>query len=227
LFRGWSRRGLCTTLILLVTAVNRQGLVEILSNASEFDSIPFRPGEEDLVERLLKHVPLTLENAKFTDPHTKANALLQCHLSRRQVHGDLVGDQRQVVQQSLRLLQATVDVISSSGWLGPALAAMELSQMICQAMWERDSPLMQLPHVSKELAATATKAGIESIFDLQDMEDDARRELLQMSDQQLADVAMAANRYPDIQLNYEVTELHSTKPKTQTNRPLFSHIPAY
>jgi len=190
----------------LTSKTKLKGLLEILANASEFDTIPFRPGEEDLVERMLKHCPLTLERPKFTDPHTKTNALLQCHLSRRAVHGDLVGDQRDVVAKSMRLLQACVDVISSSGWLNPALAAMELSQMICQAMWERDSPLMQLPHFTKELAASATKAGVESVFDLLDMEDDARRELLQMSDQQLADVAKAANRYPDIQLTYKVVD---------------------
>jgi len=190
----------------LTAKTKLKGLLEILSNASEFDNIPFRPGEEDLVERLLKHCPLTVEGAKYTDPHTKANALLQCHLSRRAVHGDVVGDQREIVGQSLRLLQACVDVISSSGWLNPALAAMELSQMITQAMWERDSPLMQLPHVGKETAVACTKAGVETVFDLLDMEDDARRELLGMSDQQLADVAKAANRYPDIQLNYKVVD---------------------
>ena len=46
------------------------------------------------------------------------------------------------------LLQAMVDVISSSGWLAPALATMELSQMCVQAQWDRDSVLLQLPHGS-------------------------------------------------------------------------------
>ena len=66
--------------------------------------------------------------------------------------------------------QATVDVISSSGWLNPALTAMEMSQMAAQAMWDRDSHLLQLPHVSKELAAKAAAAGVETVFDLQEME---------------------------------------------------------
>ena len=34
-------------------------------------------------------------------------------------------------------------------------------------------------------------------------QDDARRELLQLTEGQLAEVARAANRYPDIQLSYE------------------------
>lgn len=66
--------------------------------------------------------------------------------------------------------QATVDVISSSGWLNPALAAMEMSQMVTQALWDRDSVLMQLPHFDKALAAKCAEAGVESIFDLAEME---------------------------------------------------------
>ena len=66
--------------------------------------------------------------------------------------------------------QATVDVISSSGWLHPALAAMEMAQMTSQAAWDRDSPLLQLPHFTKELAAACAAAGVESVFDLQEME---------------------------------------------------------
>lgn len=69
-------------------------------------------------------------------------------------------------------LQATVDVISSSSWLHPALAAMEMSQMISQAMWERDSVLMQIPHVTKDIAqrAAAHEPAIETIFDLVELE---------------------------------------------------------
>ena len=58
-------------------------------------------------------------------------------------------DQRTAVAESVRLLQASVDVIASSGWLSPALVAMEMSQMVTQAMWEKDSLLLQLPHITK------------------------------------------------------------------------------
>ena len=54
-----------------------QGLLEILSAASEFDDMPVRPGEEDVVRRLLTHAPVAVDKPRFTDPHVKTNSLLQ------------------------------------------------------------------------------------------------------------------------------------------------------
>ena len=68
-------------------------------------------------------------------------------------------DARAVVGRACRLLQAMVDVISSSGWLNPALAAMEMSQMVTQGLWQRDPVLMQLPHFTRELAAACADKG--------------------------------------------------------------------
>ena len=53
--------------------------------------------------------------------------------------------------QAIRLIQACVDVLSSNGWLSPALAAMELAQMTTQAMWAKDSYLKQVPHFSQDI----------------------------------------------------------------------------
>lgn len=48
--------------------------------------------------------------------------------------------------------------------------------------------------------------GVESVFDIMEMEDEDRTELLQLSDSQMADVARFCNRYPNIELSYEVAE---------------------
>lgn len=155
---------------------------------------------------MIRHSPLSpAEGAKFTDPHTKAFALMQTHFSRRAVAGDLALDQKLVLGTGQRLLQAIVDVISSSGWLGPALAAMDLSQMLVQGVWDKDSPLLQLPHVTKEVAERAKEAGVESIYDLLEMEAGPRAEVLAgLSDQQKADVARAANRYPNVEMSFQL-----------------------
>mmetsp|Transcript_21253 Transcript_21253/g.29469 ORF Transcript_21253/g.29469 Transcript_21253/m.29469 type:complete len:287 (-) Transcript_21253:196-1056(-) len=165
-----------------------------------------RPNEEEAVRKLLQHSPLTLDAPKYTDPHTKANALLQAHFSRAALTGDLALDQRTVLGDAHRLLQAMVDVISSSGWLNPALACMELSQMVTQALWDKDPPLMQLPNITKEIAARCQIKNVEGVIDLIEMEDDDRRELLGLSDSKLEAVARWCNRYPDIDIKYEVVD---------------------
>ena len=66
-----------------------------------------------------------------------------------------------VCWQAIRLIQACVDVLSSNGWLSPALAAMELAQMVTQAMWGKDSYLKQLPHFTADTVKRCTeKVGI-------------------------------------------------------------------
>ncbi|EOD12464.1 hypothetical protein EMIHUDRAFT_422149 [Emiliania huxleyi CCMP1516] len=183
-----------------------KGLVEILASAAEFDALPVRHREDDVLQRLGSHCPLALEEPRFNDPHVKANVLLQCHFSRMDVGREMGADAATVLEKSTRLLQATVDVISSSGWLAPALAAMELSQMCVQGMWDRDSALLQLPHFDRALAKKAAAAGVESVFDLMDMEDAERDALLGMTPAQLADVARVANAYPNIDLSFEVED---------------------
>ncbi|KAG6648198.1 hypothetical protein I3843_07G129200 [Carya illinoinensis] len=198
----------------LTSKTKMKGLLEILSSATEYALLPVRPGEEDVVRRLINHQRFSFENPKCTDPHVKANALLQAHFSRQTVGGNLASDQREVLLSASRLLQAMVDVISSNGWLSLALLAMEISQMVTQGMWERDSMLLQLPHFTKDLAKKCQEnpgKGIETVFDLVEMEDDERRELLQMSDDQLLHIAQFCNRFPNIDMTYEVLDSDSVR----------------
>ncbi|WZZ46843.1 hypothetical protein YC2023_043102 [Brassica napus] len=197
---------------LLSSKTKMKGLLEILTSASEYDMIPIRPGEEDRVRRLINHQRFSFENPNCTDPHVKANALLQAHFSRQDIITNLEIDQREVLLSATRLLQAMVDVISRNGWLNLALLAMEASQMVTQGMWERDSVLLQLPHFTKELAKRCQENNIETVFDLVEMEDEERLELLSMSDTELLDIAKFCNRFPNIDLTYEVVGSEDVTP---------------
>lgn len=75
-------------------------------------------------------------------------------------------DQKTVLSDAIRLIQAMVDVISSSGWLKPALAAMEVSQMVVQSLWDSTPNLMQLPHFTKELCEKCAEKDIETVSTL-------------------------------------------------------------
>ena len=143
---------------------------------------------------------------QVTEPHVKANLLLQGHLSRLVLPPEMQTDLNQIILATImRLIYACVDVLSSNGWWSPALAAMELSQMVTQAMWAKDSNLKQLPHFTQELVKKCEDRKVESIFDVMEMEDADRNELLKMSKEQMADVAKFCNRYPNIDMTYNVS----------------------
>ena len=103
----------------------------------------------------------------------KALILLQTHFSRISISGELVFDLNLVLLEAIKLLQALVDVISSQGWLKPALAVMEVwpahyrqprfhilksslptpqvSQMVVQGQWDKDPLLLQVPHFNADI----------------------------------------------------------------------------
>jgi pre-mRNA-splicing helicase BRR2 len=186
-----------------------RGLIEIISNAAEYESIPIRHHEDSILKQLLAKVPHKITNLKFSDPHVKTNLLLQAHLSRMGLSAELQSDTEEILSKSIRLIQACVDVLSSNGWLGPAMAAMELAQMVTQAVWNKDSYLKQLPHFTPELIKRCNEKGVESVFDIMDLDDDERNSLLHLDEAKMADVARFCNRYPNIELTYEVLDKDS------------------
>jgi pre-mRNA-splicing helicase BRR2 len=122
-----------------------KGLLEVVSSSAEFEAIPIRRHEDVLLKRIYDRVPVKLDRADFEAPHFKTFLLLQAHYSRLQLPPDLAADQALVLEKILNLLSACVDVMSSNAWLN-ALGAMDLSQMCVQGVWEKDSPLKQIPH---------------------------------------------------------------------------------
>ncbi|PAA72657.1 hypothetical protein BOX15_Mlig007168g1 [Macrostomum lignano] len=190
-----------------------RSLIEIVSSAAEFEDLPIRHHEEDTLRKIVPRLPHKMQSAKYNDPHVKAQILLQAHMCRLALPAELQTDTADVLLKAMRLIQAAVDVVSSSGWLAPALAAMELSQMAVQAVWSKDSILKQLPHFDQALIDKCKGLKVESVFDLMEMEDADRLELLSdLTKEQLADVARYCNRYPNIELAYELVDSDRVEP---------------
>lgn len=181
-----------------------RGLIEIISNASEFERIPIRHHEDVMLKQLLAKVPNKIASPKWNDPHVKTNLLLQAHLSRMALQAELQSDLEQILSKTIRLTHACVDVISSNGWLAPALAAMELCQMVTQSAWNKDSYLKQIPHFTSDTISRCTAEQVETVFDVMELDDEKRSQLLQLDAAQMADVARFCNRYPNVELAYEV-----------------------
>jgi pre-mRNA-splicing helicase BRR2 len=195
-----------------------RGLLEIVCAASECGDLPVRHHDAQLLQQLVNHLPQKLPDAaKFSDPHTKALVLLQAHFSRHPLSAELASDQAVVLGHSLKLLQALVDVISSNGWLKPAIVAMECSQMIVQGLWDKDHPLLQLPHVDKDTLGRCQAANnarlpqdgsgdVETVFDVMALDDEVRDDLLRLSAGETRDVAAFCNAYPNVELSFEVVD---------------------
>jgi pre-mRNA-splicing helicase BRR2 len=116
-------------------------------------------------------------------------------------------DQKEVTKSAVVILQAIVDVIASNGWLKPALAAMEVSQMVVQGVWSKDSVLKQVPCLTAEHIESLKKKGVESPFDILEMEDEDRTACLEgVSEEDMNEVATFCNSYPVVEVGVEVVD---------------------
>ena len=150
-----------TFLLSLTGRTKLKGILEIVTSATEFESIQIRRGDDRILRRIYDRVPVKMAQPAFESPHFKAFVLLQAHFSRMQLPADLAKDQEIILSKVLNLLSGCVDVLSSDGHLN-AMSAMEMSQMVVQAMWDRDSPLKQIPYFSQDVVDAANKTGYVS-----------------------------------------------------------------
>lgn len=100
-----------------------------------------------------------------------------------------------------------MNVCSTNSWLKPAIASIELCQMIVQGAWNEDSRLLQLPHFDKERSRQFESEGVDNIFDFLDMEDDVRKNLLEgLTEKEVEDIVEYCNEYPDIEVKTNLQE---------------------
>ena len=203
-----------TFMLSLNSKTKMKQLLEIITSATEFESIPIRRHEEHVLKRVYERSPVKLaEGPQPENPAFKAHVLLQAHFSRLQLPVDLLEDQKQVLTKSLPLLSAAVDVLGSEGHLN-VLAPMEMSQMVVQACWDRDSPLLQMPHFTSENVAACGEFGLKDIYGFMDaMDPDENKDYeklvkrLGLSQKQLADAAAFTNdRYPSLEMSFDVVD---------------------
>ncbi|KIH87831.1 pre-mRNA-splicing helicase BRR2 [Sporothrix brasiliensis 5110] len=208
------------TLLLSLTARTKlKGILEIVTAAAEFETIQTRRHEEGLLRRIYDRVPVKMAAAAadgdvdYNAPSFKAFVLLQAHFSRMQLPIDLAKDQEVVVRKAPSLLSAAANLLVDEGHLN-ALQAIEMMQMVVQAMWDRDSPLKQIPHFTPEVIKVAAKYGIKDVFDFIDkMNPEENKQYgrlvkeLGLTQSQLVEAAHFTNdKYPDMSLDFSVED---------------------
>ncbi|KAF0701712.1 Aste57867_7878 [Aphanomyces stellatus] len=206
-----------------VTATSKlKALLDILAASSEFDSLSVRFGEDRVLEKLAKHL-LWPVAPPYTAIHVKVHILLQMHFSRQhdRLSPYLRQDLNEILQTCGRLLHALVDVISSNGWLKPALATMDLSQMVTQGVGHNASPLMQIPHFNNDVLEAIKDHNssceddqdvIETPLDILSVDDIIRNKVLTFPPNKMAQIAAFCNAYPDISIEMEVQDSNEITP---------------
>lgn len=184
-------------------AVIERSLLEILSNASEFEQVPIPEFESNLTIKLMDFYGMdSSDTDKLNCPHTKALLLLLSHIDRVNLPVDLQVDQHNVLIEAIPLLHAMVDIVAAEGSLQHTVVTLEILQSLVQANAHTASYLRQLPHMEEALIQDCKAQGIEEVFHFAEVSDEARTQATaRLSQAQLAEVAEAANRYPSTLMN--------------------------
>jgi antiviral helicase SLH1 len=131
-----------------------QDVLSWMCSATEFDELPVRHNEDLINTEMAQHLPLGIDcmgDVPMWDPHVKAFLLLQAYMSRIDLPiTDYVGDQTSVLDQGIRIIQASIDVMAELGYIPACQMLMTLLQSIKSARWPEDHPLSILPGVEVE-----------------------------------------------------------------------------
>ncbi|KAL8706297.1 MAG: hypothetical protein Q9201_000616 [Fulgogasparrea decipioides] len=130
-----------------------EDVLACMCGATEFDELPVRHNEDLINAELSNNLPLRADALALPmwDPHVKAFLLLQAHFSRVDLPiSDYVGDQISVLDQSIRVIQASIDCVTELGYLSSCTMMMTLLQCVKSARWPDDGPLSILPGVDLE-----------------------------------------------------------------------------
>ncbi|KAL2166430.1 hypothetical protein VTG60DRAFT_2783 [Thermothelomyces hinnuleus] len=132
-----------------------------MCRATEYDELPVRHNEDLINAELSRNLtfPGTAFGLPMWDPHVKAFLLLQAHMSRIGLPiTDYVGDQTSVLDQAIRIIQASIDVMAELGYLSSMLEFIRLLQCVKSARWPDENPASILPGVAAEPLSSSSSS---------------------------------------------------------------------
>merc|ERR1719433_406071 len=187
-----------------------------------------RPTDNAEIPQLMKSIPnLGINNKEKPlcfGYSVKARALLFAHLSRIPLPRlTLHQDRLYIIKKCPYLIQEMVSCISQLILLAhagriarlPTLDtienAMKCSPLIVQALWDKSSPLLQLPHIETDMLKHfhSRRRNIKTLHQLAKMKDEDRKSILRtLSDEQYKDVIRVLAQIPvlDVTLTTEVVD---------------------
>ncbi|KAE9419890.1 hypothetical protein Angca_003294 [Angiostrongylus cantonensis] len=175
--------------------------------------------ESDDVEltRRMKSLPNLGENKKerpLSLPYSlKARILIHSHLSRIPLDNEgLEYDQRYILARVLRLTEEMISMSQQLTFYTQIKVPIEtldnllrLQPMFVQALWPKNSPLLQLPHITDHNLPYLRKGRVFSCGDLATVDSEKRRALLKsLSDEEYHDVLVVLSSMPRLSIQTAV-----------------------
>lgn len=144
---------------------NIERLLHILCQAHEYNELPVRHNEDVMNESFAKECRLPIANdASYDCPHTKAYLLLQAHFSQLEMPcPDYITDLKSVLDQTIRIVQAMIDIAVYKCFLPTTLRLVQLLQMLIQGRWWDAPPCLMLPNVDEFITIFRDQLSIEIV----------------------------------------------------------------
>lgn len=190
-----------------------------LSYATEFETITVEEDDISKLSKLEKLLPLPYPvNKRLNIVSYKVFIILQAYFSRLSLSIEFKNSLQIILSKVEPLINAIVDILSGEGYLN-ATTAMDISQMLIQAVWDVASPLEQLPYFNADILEKCKKLKVETVYDVMALNDEDRESIMTMDEKKLVKLAHFINNYPNIEMDYILDD------KTfKANQSIVAHV---
>ncbi|KAK8810576.1 hypothetical protein WA158_007151 [Blastocystis sp. Blastoise] len=148
-------------------------MTELISEASEYDEVPVRHCEDEINESFSKYMYWSIpNNADFESAHLKTYLLLQAYMMRLDLPiVDYYNDQASVLDQSIRIINALIEICIVLHCSQQIDLLFELSPLLIQGLLPSGNELLQIKDIDMKLSNKIQGQNIKTIKELLNMND--------------------------------------------------------
>jgi len=182
-----------------------KSMPDTLAGCAEFRTriMPKTIEDKTATRALLDKFKPQMQKPRYNHPVCiKGSALLHAHFTRQtdeltEAHKE---DLNYMLMRSGVLIEAMITVCQHQESLKTLMNGIQFSQYITQALWLKDSNLMQLPHITEEEIKHVVKgkSGVKTLSKYIAIPDDEKKGLADLSSEQKDDVLTCCKIIPDL-----------------------------
>jgi len=188
-----------------------KAIPEVLAGSAEFRqrNAPKGPADNQAIARLLSQLRADMTKPKYNHPIcVKGNVLLHAHLLRKTnlLNSQQQDDLKYMLHKSTTLIDAMISVCRHQGAMSTAATCIEFGQYMTQAIWVKDSPLLQIPHFTdKEVKhCEKDKKSVKTVQAYRELPYDDKKGMVNFTATQRKDVKEFLGIFPDITVTTKI-----------------------